>query len=150
MLRLSIENPAEIIPQIRDLLALNWAETGFDFEFAPDVAMYQKMFDAGSVFGVLAKVDDQAVGYCTVCVSPHPHNPAVVVASNDALFVHHEHRGGTIGARVIRFAELCAAEMGASRFLWHCRAGTPLAGTLERHGYQPVDNVVMRRLHHGD
>lgn len=149
MLRLSIENPAEVIPQIRPLLALNWAETGFDFDFAPDVGMYQTLYDAGAVFAVIAKVDEEIVGYCTVCVTPHPHNATVMIAANDALFVHPEHRSGSIGARVIRFAEICAKEMGANRFLWHCRAGTPLADTLERHGYKPADVVVMKELHHG-
>lgn len=148
-MQLQLENPGEVIPQMRPLLELNWAETGFDFPFDPDVEMYGRLFSLGLLFAVSARVDGEIVGYCTVCVTPHAHNPAVLVASNDALFVHPDHRSGTVGARLIRFAEDCALERGASRFLWHCRAGTPLAATLERHGYTPADIVVMKELHHG-
>lgn len=142
----AILNPAEWIPRAGDLLAANWAETGFDFPFAPDVAMYQRMFEAGIVFAVGAFKGDEIAGYCTVCVVPHVHNPSVVVASNDALFVAEAYRNGTAAGRLILAAEGEAKRRGASRFAWHCRAGTPLAAMLTRHGYAPIDNVVMKGL----
>lgn len=43
----AILNPAEWIPRIRPLLDANWDETGFDFPFNPDAAMYQRLFEAG-------------------------------------------------------------------------------------------------------
>lgn len=142
----AILNPAECIPRISDLLAANWAETGFDFPFAPDVDMYQRMFDAGIVFAVLAFKNDEVVGYCTVCVVPHTHNPSIIVASNDALFVAPEHRNGITTGRLILAAEAEAKRRGAGRFTWHCRAGTPLANMLTRHGYSPADTIVIKRL----
>lgn len=142
----AILNPAELIPRITDLLAANWAETGFDFPFDPDVGMYQRMFEAGIVFAVAAFSSDEIVGYCTVCVVPHAHNPAVLVASNDALFVAPAHRNGTAAGRLILAAEAEAKRRGASRFSWHCRAGTPLAEMLTKHGYLPIDTVVVKGL----
>lgn len=142
----AIVNPAEWIPRIRELLAANWVETGFDFPFAPDIAMYQRMFEAGVVFAVAAFKGTEVVGYCTVCVVPHVHNPSIIVASNDALFVAPSHRKGTAAARLMRAAETEAARRGATRFTWHCRAGTPLAEMLAQHGYTPVDTVVMKGL----
>lgn len=108
--------------------------------------MYQRMFEAGIVFAVGAFKTDEIVGYCTVCVVPHMHNPSIVVASNDALFVAEAHRNGTAAGRLILTAEVEAKRRGASRFTWHCRAGTHLAVMLTRHGYEPIDNVVMKGL----
>lgn len=142
----AIVNPAEWMPQVSELLAANWAETGFDFEFAPDVAAYARLAEAGMAYSVGAFDGAEVVGYCTVIVAAHLHNPAIVIASNDALFVAPEYRKGLTAAKLIRAAEAEAGRRGASRFLWHCRAGTDLAETLTRHGYQPVDNVVMRGL----
>ncbi len=142
----AILNPAEWIPRLGGLLAANWAETGFDFPFSPDVGMYQRMFELGIVFAVAAFKGEEIVGYCTVCVIPHAHNPSVVVASNDALFVVPAHRNGATAGRLIRAAEAEAKRRGASRFTWHCRAGTSLAEMLKRHGYAPVDIVVMKGL----
>ena len=83
---------------------------------------------------------------CTVVVVPHPHNPAVVVASNDALFVAPAWRSGLVAGRLIRTAEREAKARGAHRFTWHCRAGTGLASMLARRGYTPVDQVVMKEI----
>ena len=145
-----IVNPADWIERAMPLLRQNWAETGFDFEFAPDVSAYQRLFDAGVVFGVGALDGQDVAGYCTVTVVRHPHNPAVVVASNDALFVKPEWRGGAVALRLIQAAESEAVRRGAMRFTWHTRAGTSLAAVLERRGYKPADVVVMKELEHGN
>jgi GNAT superfamily N-acetyltransferase len=70
----------------------------------------------------------------------------VIVASNDALFVHPDVRNGLTSGRLIKAAEAEAQRRGAHKFTWHCRAGTPLADMLTRHGYEPVDVVVARSL----
>jgi GNAT superfamily N-acetyltransferase len=68
------------------------------------------------------------------------------MGSNDALFVMPEYRSTMVPGRLIKLAEAEAAKRGATHFYWHTRAGTPLAETLERHGYTPADVVVMRKL----
>lgn len=146
MPQLRIVNPAEYLPKVGALLAANWAETGFDFDFCPDVAAYQRLYDAGMCFAVGAFEGGDVVGYCTVTVIPHPHNPAVVVASNDALYVRPDHRRGLLAGRLIVTAEREARARGAHRFTWHTRAGTDLAQVMQRHGYAPVDVVVMKEL----
>lgn len=146
MTRIAIVNPAEWIPRIGDLLAANWAETGFDFPFAPDVAAYGRMFDAGMLFAAAALDGDEVIGYCTVAVTPHPHNPAVRIAGNDALFVAPAYRKGTAAGRLLKAVEAEAKRRGAVRMVWHCRAGTDLTDMLVRHGYAPVDILVMKEL----
>lgn len=145
-MNVEIVNPADWIPQIRDLLEANWAETGFGFPFDPDVAAYDRLYAVGAVFGVLARSGDKVIGYCSVVVTRHPHNRNVVVAANDALFVDPAWRKGMATYRIMRAAEAEAKERGAVRFSWHCRYGTPLAETLVKHGYTPVDNVVMKEI----
>ena len=143
---LRIVNPAEWIPRVRDLLAANWAETGFDFPFDPDVGAYQRLYDKGMVFAVGAFDGDAVVGYCAVTVAAHAHNPAVLVAGNDALFVAPAWRNTMVAGKLVRAAEAEASRRGATRFTWHCRAGTPLASMLARRGYTPVDQVVMKEI----
>lgn len=145
-MRIEIVNPAEWIPRIGDLLASNWAETGFDFAFDPDVQAYQRLHDAGAAFALACFDGSEVVGYCTVCVVPHPHNKTVLFGSNDALFVLPEYRGGTAPGRLIKAAEAEAKRRGAQLFAWHTRAGTPLAEVLQRHGYQPIDVTVGKRI----
>ncbi len=145
-MELRLVNPADWIDAIRSLLADNWAETGFDFELAPDVARYGALHDAGALFALAALDGDEVVGYCTAVVGAHLFNPAVLVASHDALFVARKWRGGTVAARLIAAAEAEAKRRGASRFCWHTRAGTGMAAMLERRGYRPADVVVFKEI----
>lgn len=145
MVRIEIVNPAEYMLNVMPLLRDNWAETGFDFEFNPSVEAYQRLYDAGFLFALAAFDGDEIIGYCAMTVIPHMHNPDVVFASNDALYVRPDHRGIT-SVRLIKAAEVEAKQRGASRFLWHTRAGTPMAGMLERRGYKPVDVTVMKEI----
>lgn len=127
----------------------NWHETGFDFRLNPSEQMYRSAVDTGLMFVLAAFDGDNIVGYCTMVVHPHMHNPDVIVAANDALFVKREYRGMT-GARLIRMAERESARRGASRVLWHTRTGTRLHDTFVKRGYKPIDTVVMKEIRYGD
>lgn len=130
----------------RDLMARNWAETGFDHEFSPDVARYEALQGSGVLFAKAAWLDSELIGYCTAIVTPHIHNRNLIVCAHDALYVDKPHRGGTAGFRLIREVEREAKFRGADRMLWHTRAGTNLADVLIKRGYVPADVVVMRGL----
>ena len=143
---IKLAQPREWMPKISALMRENWDETGFGFEFNPAIEMYQSAVDAGLIFALGAVTDSgEMVGYCTMMVTPHWHNPAVIIASNDALFVTKEHRGIT-SARLIAEAEKEAKRRGASRVLWHTRAGTGLAEMLRRRGYEDAEVVVMKGI----
>ncbi|SDC69463.1 Acetyltransferase (GNAT) family protein [Massilia sp. PDC64] len=137
---------AEHIGKVQHLLAENWAETGFDFDLRPDIEMMRRLQDAGLMFVLAAFDGDEMVGYSSALISPHTYNPAIVCCNSDALFVHRAWRKTSAGARLIAETERVAAEKGASRMLWHTRAGTPLAASLERRGYTPADVIVMKEI----
>lgn len=136
----------ETYPQAKALIEANWAETGFDFPLELDLGAYQLMVEQGLLFALGAFDGDALVGYCTVTVIGHPYNKAIRIASNDALFVAPNYRNGLLPGKLILRAEKEAKARGASRFSWHCRAGTPLADMLQMHGYKAADIVVMKGL----
>lgn len=98
-MELRLVNPADWIDAIRALLADNWAETGFDFELAPDVARYGALHDAGALFALAALDGDEVVGYCT----------AVVGASYSCKTLFHDRGSG----RLVRGQTPCVALLGA-------------------------------------
>jgi GNAT superfamily N-acetyltransferase len=146
MVKIAIVNPADWMPKIKQLMDDNWAETGFDFDFVPNIEMYEHMFKNNVIFAVAALNDDDVVGYCTVAITPHPYNQSILMAGNDALFVSPPYRNGTLTGRLMKKAESESRLRGAKRFFWHCRAGTRFADVLVNHGYKPVDIVVMKEI----
>jgi GNAT superfamily N-acetyltransferase len=145
MVRIDLADPGVVIPAITKLMVDNWDETGFDFEFRPSVDMYRLAVEAGIMFVMVVAIDSEIIGYCSMAIHPHMHNPDVIVAANDALFVKKEYRG-IISGRLIRAAEAESKKRGATRVLWHTRAGTPLSAMLERRGYKAADVVVMKEI----
>jgi GNAT superfamily N-acetyltransferase len=145
VIRFELVNRTDHMDSIRELMEANWAETGFDFPFNPSARMYQAAVDAGVMFVIMAFDGDSIVGYCSMLVHPHLHNPAMIMASNDALYVDPAYRGIT-GARLIRNAEQEAARRGATRVMWHTRAGTKLHSAMARRGYKPADIVMMKEI----
>lgn len=146
MATIKLAEPVHFFANITELMAENWAETGFDFELNPSLDVYQAAVKAGVMFALVATNNaGEIVGYCTTAITNHPFNPAVIVAANDALFVKKEYRG-ILSARLIVAAEKEAKARGASRFLWHTRAGTDFSSMLLRRGYTPADVVVMKEI----
>lgn len=146
MIKFEIVNPADWMDSIQEMLQANWAETGFDFEFNPDVYLYQQLHKVGMMFAVAALDDDKLIGYCNVAMVRHLHNQDVLCAANDALYVMPEYRKGLTAGRLILAAEKEAKSRGATKFSWHCRAGTPFADMLIKHGYKPADLVVVKGI----
>lgn len=145
-MRIVVVRPDEYVDRVRSLAEAHWRECGFDFPFEPDVEAYQRLSDAGVLFALVAQEGEEILGYCTVILSPHLFNRTVVVAASDALFVTPSARRSLVSGRLVHAAEDEARERGATRFAWHCRAGTPLAEMLRAHGYATVDEVVARAL----
>jgi GNAT superfamily N-acetyltransferase len=143
--RYMLANPVEWMPRIRDIMSRNWSETGFQFAFNPSIEMYQRAVDAGIMFGMVALDGEQVIGYCTMMVSPTMHNPQVVIAANDALFVVPERRG-IVSVRLMQAAEREAKLRGASMVCWHARAGTGMASMLARRGYAETDIVMTKEI----
>lgn len=128
------------------LFRAHWAEAGFGFDFDPNRDAYGRLCDSGLLFTVLALEGGEMLGYCTAVVSPHLHNPTIVCASHDALYVLPERRGGVVSARLMAAAEAEAKARGAVRFVWRARHGTGLAGALSRRGYEPLDAAFSKEL----
>lgn len=137
---------ADHIGQVMDILRENWAETGFDFELAPDPAIFTRLQEMGILFVLAAFDGEELVGYSSAMVAPHLHNPAIIMCNSDALFVRPAWRSSTAAARLILATELTGRKHGATRMLWHTRAGTPFAATLQKRGYEAADIIVMKRI----
>jgi len=144
MYTLHVINPADWIEKIQSLIDSNWQETGLDFPFNPDIGFYNRAFDMGILFGVIAIDQNQeVVAYASVAVVPHQHNHTVLFGNNDAIFVHPDYRNSLLSGRLIKLSESEAKLRGATMFMWHCRHNTGLLDMFLKHGYHPVESVVM-------
>lgn len=147
MYTVRIVDPLTRLDLIEGLMRDNWAETGIDIDFKLDIDMYIALSKSEMFFAIAAEDDaGNVVGYCTVIMSGHIHSVHTIVAANDSLYLRPDLRGGTVGARIILFAEREARDRGANYFSWHCPYGGALSTMLSKRGYAPVETVLMGEL----
>lgn len=137
---------SEHIDSVGKLLADNWKETGFGFDFELDVGAYRRFETLGLLLAVAAFDGESIIGYSTAMIAPHPYNPGIVCANSDALFVQPAYRNGRTALLLLRETERAAKSRNARYMLWHTRGGTRFADMLERRGYAPADVIMMREL----
>lgn len=137
---------AAALSDARGLVEANWQETGFDIPFNPSAEMFDKAEAANCWFAFGAYDGEKLIGYSSAWIWPHPFNPAIGFCSSEALYVKPAYRGSSVPGRLIKATEKQAKDMGASRFLWHTRAGTPFAQALIKRGYKDLDTIVMKEL----
>lgn len=134
----------------QELLELQYAELTRNKDvakLAPDYERYYALEDAGCLLVLLAVQDNARVlGYSVFLVDRHLHYKGMVVAMNDLLYLHPDHRGGMTGVRLIRESERQCKHQGAKKILWHAKEETMLH-TLLRFGMRyETEEIILAKV----
>lgn len=132
--------------ELEPLLAENEAEVPHFVEgapVAPSRDLYAKLQDAGALRVYTARDESGAlIGYLAVGVSRSFHQPSVVLASLDVLYVAPAFRGTATGAHLIRHAHRDLRSIGVSALYQSVKHGAHSIGALLRWlGYRQVEEV---------
>lgn len=134
-----------------DLLRLHYDEVAPYKEtlaLDPDMATYRQLEDVGQLIVLTAREAGALVGYMLMFLRPHLHYRKTLVAIDDIHFVHPAHRKGSLGLRLIQYAEGEMARRGAKIMVLRTKSDPGLNHGLlfERIGYAPLDVVYSKRL----
>jgi predicted GNAT superfamily acetyltransferase len=113
---------------------------------SPDWLRFRALEQQGSLLALAVQVGSDVVGYSVGILYRHLHYSDHLVYQNDVLFVDVEHRGGSVGLKLIRETEKRAREAGCSRVAWHAKEGTKLDALLPRLGYRVQDVIYTRSV----
>lgn len=91
----------------------------------PDVERYREAERAGFGLSIVAREDEQIVGYSINFIAPHIHYRDVLMVYNDALWTTHAYRS-TVGAQLMKATREAGARHGARLMAWHAKPGTTL------------------------
>ena len=112
----------------------------------PNWDVYHKAEDLGTLFTFLAKKEGKCVGYSSNMIGNHLHYADLLYCQNDLLFVSKEHRGGSLGIKLMKATEKHAKLLGCKLMLWHAKQDTTLAQMLPRLRYGVQDIVFSKEL----
>ena len=99
---------------------------------SPDWGFLERMENADRAYVLLAKDDDECIGYCLSLASPHINNKDQWQLVNEAIYVDPIYRRRGVGLALIRCMEEVADQMRAE-CVWRAPA------------YSLLDQVLCRR-----
>jgi GNAT superfamily N-acetyltransferase len=133
---------------VEQLLEAHYQEIAHfrDIPLAVDWEAYANVEGAGHLRIFTARIAGELVGYCAYFVNHNPHYKSSIQAVQDVLYLAPEHRGRTLGWRLIAYADEALAAEGVQAAYQHVKAAHPMDALLKRLGYELVDTIWAKRL----
>lgn len=116
----------------------------FGQQATPNIDYYAALEATGALRALGAWSDDMLVGVATVLTSPVPHHSKPVCVM-ESLFLHPDHRFGGLGIKLLRAAEVLAAETGDALFVT-APPGGALMRVIRRLGYSSAGATFVKAL----
>lgn len=105
--------------------------------------IYRQLDEMGLLTITGAFSGEKLAGIAVMMLQPHPHYPTRIVAINDVLYLRPEHRRGTTGIQLMRFAIDAARSKGATMIEWHVKPGSSLEFIARRMGAEHRESVYF-------
>lgn len=143
------ESLVTCVSDIKPLLEKHWEEIALNkdkIKLNPDWEAYHNLEDMGALKIFTARADGQLVGYFVVICRKHLHYVDHVFAFNDVIFVSQDFRKGSLGTKLMKFAEQCLKEDGVSVLVVNTKRHKPFDALLMWLGYSHTENIYSKYL----
>lgn len=148
MIQYAKERLCDAIAEMQPMLELHYDELTLHKEVVkldPDWQRYADLEHAGKFHLFTARQDGALIGYSAFFLQPHLHYRSLMLAMNDVLFLHPQHRNGMTGIRLIKTSEHGMKVLGANKIVWHAKYSNDLATILARLGYE-LEEVMVGKI----
>lgn len=146
MIALQKETLFDIVHEVDELLRLHYEEVALHrdrIKLAPMWDEYATLERMGRFVVFTARDDGRLVGYSAFFINSHMHYRDTVVAHNDVLFLHPDHRKSTTGYRLIKFShEQLKARGDIHKACWHVKFCKDWSNVLHKLGYVDEEKIV--------
>lgn len=135
--------------EAQPLLVAHWREIASyaDIPLSPAKARYAAAAAAGVLLILTARTACELVGYAVYELSRPAHYDTSLQAKQDVIYVHPDHRRGTLGMRLLIRSEEILRKRGVQVVHQHQKNAHPVLGELlARRGYEPLETLWSKRL----
>jgi len=139
----------DCIEEMKPLLLKHYEEVAFrkdKIAFNPDYDKYLQLADIDMLHLVSVRKEGVLVGYYLSFISINPHYMDHTYAANDVLYVHEDHRGGTVAYRMFKYAEEKLKEKGVSIITVHMKNKLPFDRLCEARGMEAIETIYMKYI----
>ena len=137
-----------LVAELMPLLKAHYLEISAnqDIPLDPEWSVYEGCEKNGTLRVYTVRAEGRLIGYEVLFVRANPHYRGSLQAVQDILFVSKEYRHGSLGYRLIKFADDELKKEGVQIVYHHVKAAHNFGPMLERLDYKLVDLIYARRL----
>ena len=134
--------------EVEPLLEKHWREIAHDLTIPlePRWDVYFALQQTGALSFFTARVGGKLVGYAVFFLNFNLHYGSSFQAQQDIVFIEPDFRRGTLGTRLIKYAEEQLKASGVQVVLHHVKQKHNWGPLLERLGYSLVDLIYLKRI----
>jgi GNAT superfamily N-acetyltransferase len=139
----------EVYDEMYPLLEEHWAEIATDksIELAPDFDNYQLLQDTDHLHMLFCRDEiNQIIGYMVTFITPHMHYKNMIYAQNDLIYIHPNHRRGSLASRMLKVFEQQMKEKGVDVIHMHVKVAFEFGAMLTRIGFMHEENIYRKKI----
>lgn len=148
-MNIQLEAYSVVKNDVRELIQRHWEDIALNqdkIKLNPNWEGYAELDRAGMLRFFTARQDGELIGYFLLIVSRSLHYKDHLFANNDILFLHPDHRKGTAGLRLIRFAEQSLRDEGVSLMNVNTKIHAPFDVIMQRMGFNLIERIYSKYL----
>ena len=139
----------ELYEEAAPLLEQHWEEIGVNKDkivLNPDEGFYFLLEEQKSLHCLIARHQDEIVGYIVTIVGSHPHYMDTRFGQNDILYIKPEHRKGMLAVRMMKKHEEEMKKLGVTVITYHMKPEHDFSSLLERMGHSLFEVTYRKTL----
>lgn len=140
----------DIVHEVDELLQMHYEEVALNRDrkkLSPKWEDYRALEVIGNFVIYTAREDKKLIGYAAFFVHTHMHYSEFVTAVNDVIFLHPDHRKGSAGYKLIKFADdQLQKRSDVDHIFWHVKKSNDWTKILHRLGYTDEEIIVGRSI----
>lgn len=149
MITIRVE-PFKIIQENQHLIEEHWEEVATKTSGRTLKVDWDSFFlfeKLNKLITIVAREDDEVIGYAVFIVMNQLHAVDSMAAHNDALFIKKSHRKGKAGFKLIQESEKILGTLFPNiLLLWHVKPALDFSPLLKRLGYSEIDVIYGKNV----
>jgi hypothetical protein len=147
VIKLQQERLTDIIEEMLPLISVHWEEvTGSGPPLDPAWDTFRELDGKDMVRTLTVRSNGALIGYIVFILCPALHYKTLLLAHDDAFFLHPDHRKGTLGIRIFVEAEKMLKAAGVGRIMYHEKHKRPMGKILDYLGYSARETIWFKDL----
>lgn len=149
MITFQVEKLRDRLEEIKTLLPLHWEELALNKDkvpLDPQYDIYLNREDHGELLFLTARSSGELVGYFLGFVSPGLHYKTCLTCVTDIFYIHKNHRGGLIGAKMFKAVEKELRRRGVDRWFAGSKVKADASALFEFLKFEKVEIFYSKWL----